>query len=143
MFYFGEYRVALDDKGRMRIPNKIRTQLGSEAVTICAGTDGALFLMTQNEFMEKIAEIAGDTRFDDFGKQKAIRMLSSTVFSPEEDAQGRFILPSRLKEYAGINKKVVFLGAMSRVEIWSEEAYDSIYGTDKLDINGAVSALGI
>lgn len=143
MFYFGEYRVTLDDKGRMRIPNKIRTQLGSESVTICAGTDGALFLMTESEFSGRIAELAEDTPFADFGKQNALRMFSSTVFTPDEDAQGRFILPSKLKEYAKINKKVVFLGAMNRVEIWSEEAYDKVYGADKLDINGAVRALGI
>ena len=70
-------------------------------------------------------------------------MFSSTVFTPEEDAQGRFILPAKLREYAKINKKMVFLGAMNRVEIWSEEKYDEVYGIDKLDINGAVRALGI
>ena len=121
MYYFGEYRVALDDKGRMRIPNKIKSQLGNGSVTICAGTDGALFLMTEEEFTGRIAELAEETPFADFGKQNALRMFSSTVFSPEEDAQGRFVLPSKLREYAKINKKVVFLGAMTRVEIWSEE----------------------
>ncbi len=141
--YFGEYRVALDDKGRMRIPNKIKSQLGGDGVTICAGTDGALFLMTEKQFSERIAELAEETLFGDFAKQNALRMFSSTVFTPEEDAQGRFVLPAKLRDYAKINKKMVFLGAMNRVEIWAEEKYDEVYGIDKLDINGAVRALGI
>ena len=143
MFYFGEYRVALDDKGRMRIPNKIKSQLGTGAVTLCAGTDGSLLLMTEDEFREWIGDVANSTLYKEFEKQNALRMFSSTVFTPEEDAQGRFILPIKLRDYAGINKKIVFLGAMSRIEIWAEEKYDAVYGTDKLDINSAVNTLGI
>ena len=142
MFY-GEYRVVMDDKGRMRIPNKIKSQLGGSAVTICAGTDGALFLMTEEEFKNRIVDLAEDTLFNDFKKQAALRMFSSTVFNPEEDAQGRFILPQKLKDYAHIKKNIVFLGIMQRVEIWAEEEYEAVYGTDKLDINAAVQTLGI
>ena len=143
MIYFGEYRVALDDKGRMRIPNKIKSQLGAEKVTMCAGTDGSILLMTEEEFRNWIGNLAESAQYKDFEKQNALRMFSSTVFVPEEDNQGRFILPQKLREYAKIEKKVVYLGAMNRVEIWAEEIYDSKYGLDKLDINSAVSALGI
>ena len=143
MTYLGEYRVTLDDKGRMRIPNKIKSQLGSNTVTICAGTDHCLFLMTEKEFSEKIIDLAEETPFKAFPKQKALRMFSSTVFVPEEDAQGRFVLPQKLKAYSGIDKKIVFLGAIDRVEIWSEEAYEAEFGLDEININSAVEILGI
>lgn len=143
MTYLGEYRVTLDDKSRMRIPNKIKAQLGSDAVTICAGTDHCLFLMTEKEFSENIIDLAMETPFKSFPKQKALRMFSSTVFVPDEDAQGRFVLPQKLKTYSGIDKRVVFLGAINRVEIWSEEAYEEQFGLDEININNAVEVLGI
>ena len=141
--YFGEYHVALDDKGRMRIPNKLKAQFGSATVTICAGTDHCLFLMTESEFSEKFVELSEDTRYKDFERQRALRMISSTVFFPEEDAQGRFILPPKLKDYASINKGIMFLGTGTKVEIWAEEEYNAVYGVDNININKAVETLGI
>ncbi|MBO5304632.1 MAG: hypothetical protein J6A99_03030 [Clostridia bacterium] len=141
--YFGEYKVALDDKGRMRIPNKMKAQIGTEAVVICAGTDRSLFVMTESEFHEWVGKFSERVLMRDLEKQNAIRMISSTVFMPEEDAQGRFVLPQKLKEYAGINKKVVFLGLNQRVEIWAEESYEQKFGVDNWDINSAVNALWV
>lgn len=143
MFYYGEYRVVMDDKGRMRIPNKIKSQLGSGAVTIFAGGQDVLYLMTEEEFKAKVADLAEDTPFGDQKRQNALRMFSSTVFTPEEDAQGRFILPAKPKSIAGIKKNIVFLGAMNRVEIWAEEKYEAQFGLDKLDVNSALTTLGI
>ncbi len=142
MFYFGEYHLALDDKFRMRIPNKLKAMLG-EDYAICAGTDHCLFLMTQKQFNDLFMDVAEDTPFSKTAKQEAIRKLSSTVLIPEEDAQGRFVLPAKLKNYCGIKKKVVFLGAMNRIEIWSEEVYNEKYSLDKVDINQVVEELKI
>ncbi len=141
--YVGEYRVALDDKSRMRIPSKLKNQLGGQAVTICAGTEKSLFLMTETQFRKWVGESAENSLISERERQNALRMISSTVFYPEEDGQGRFVLPAKLRAYAGIDKKVVFLGAINRIEIWSEEAYEASYGVDQLDINAAVKALNM
>ena len=141
--YVGEYRGALDDKSRMRIPSKLKNQLGGQAVTICAGTEKALFLMTETQFRKWVGESAENSLISERERQNALRMISSTVFYPEEDGQGRFVLPAKLRAYAGIDKKVVFLGAINRIEIWSEEAYEASYGVDQLDINAAVKALNM
>ena len=141
-FYTGEFRVVMDDKGRMRIPNKIKTQLGNAQYMICAGTDKSLLLMTNEEFKEKVVELANDTKLSEFDKQNALRALSSTVFFPEEDAQGRFVLQEKLKEYAGIKKEIVFLGAFTRIEIWAAERY-KYCAVNELDINSIVKELGL
>lgn len=142
MFYFGEYRLSLDDKSRMRVPNKLRAMLDKE-YAICAGTDNCLFLMTLKQFNDLFVEVAEDTPFSKTAKQEALRKISSTVIIPEEDAQGRFVLPQKLRSYAGINKKLVFLGAMNRIEIWSEEKYEQKYALDKLNIDDVVKELNI
>jgi MraZ protein len=39
------------------------------------------------------------------------------------DKQGRILIPSNLREYAGIEKDVVSVGVLNRVEIWSKEKW--------------------
>ena len=41
------------------------------------------------------------------------------------DKQGRILLPSVLREFAGLEKEVVLVGVASRVEIWSKEKWES------------------
>ena len=38
------------------------------------------------------------------------------------DSQGRVLIPTNLREYAHINKDLVTVGAMNKVEIWSAES---------------------
>ena len=58
-------------------------------------------------------------------------MFFSSIFSAEEDAQGRVVIPSMLKRIAGIQKEIVTIGRGKRLEIWAaEKYYDYINGVD-------------
>lgn len=58
---------------------------------------------------------------------------------------GRGLIPQNLKEYAGIEKEIVSIGVLSRVEVWSKEKWneynDSDINFDK--ISEKMSELGI
>ena len=138
--FCGEYRLSLDEKGRMRIPNKLRAKLGSEYV-MYAGTDDSLIIVPQKDFDEKYADQMASTRLMDAEEQRAFRRLCSTTFEPEEDAQGRFVLPAKLKTLANIKKKMVFLGVIDRIEVFSEEVYDAEFAPEKIDMNDVVKTL--
>lgn len=141
--YAGNYKIALDEKGRMRIPNKLRAKLDGE-VLLFAGTNGCLFLMTAKEFDENISSKVKDIPLSDFEKQNEIRRIASTLQEIEEDNQGRFVLQPNLKRHAHINKKVVFLGALNRIEIWSEEQYAAQFiEGDGVDIDKSVKTLEV
>ncbi|MGI6136583.1 MAG: cell division/cell wall cluster transcriptional repressor MraZ [Clostridiales bacterium] len=122
MIFFGEYNIQLDDKNRMRIPNKLRSLI-NEPVYILHGTGGCLFVMNESEF-KKFVERFNHVPISDIKAQEAIRKIMSSVFPVEEDAQGRFVLPKKAKDYANINKQIVFIGANSRMEIWGQENYE-------------------
>lgn len=141
-FFVGEYRVSLDDKGRMRVPNKLREQLKSDYV-LFAGTSNCIVLSTREYFQEKYLPKIIGSLMSESEKQEAMRMLGSTMQTPEEDGQGRFMLQQKLKDVAHIKKKMVFLGVFERIEIWSEEVYDKKYSIDKLDMNKVVKVLEI
>lgn len=45
----------------------------------------------------------------------------SGFYTIQPDAQGRYLLPQALKDYAHIDKNVITVGVFNRLEIWSEE----------------------
>ena len=67
--------------------------------------------------------------------------LFDSVFSAEEDAQGRVVLPPRLKKMAGITKDVVTLGRGKRLEIWAADRYQAYL--DGIDYDAELKKLGI
>ena len=62
---------------------------------------------------------------------------------PELDKQGRILIPAKLREFAALEKEIVFVGALSKVEIWSKERWDENDILDMQDIADQLSDLGI
>ena len=60
----------------------------------------------------------------DPGAQAFDRLFVAGASECEADKQGRFLLPPNLREYAGLIKDAVITGLITRVEIWSAEAWD-------------------
>lgn len=119
--FMGEYNHSIDAKGRLIVPSKFREQLGSEFV-VTKGLDGCLFVYSNEEWKhieEKFREIPLTTK----DARKFSRFFFAGAASCEVDKQGRILLPANLREYAGIEKEVVSVGVLSRVEIWSKERW--------------------
>jgi MraZ protein len=61
--------------------------------------------------------------------QKAVRDYSRVFFASASDEvpdkQGRITVPPALREYAGLSKDCVVIGANTRVEVWDREAWES------------------
>ena len=66
-------------------------------------------------------------------KRSAQSKILSLASEVEPDEQGRFILPANLKDFAKIDKNIVINGAGSKVEIWSEEKWDSYSAIENFD----------
>ena len=72
---------------------------------------------------------------------EASTLFFGSIFSAEEDAQGRVVLPTSLKKMAGINKNIVTLGRGKRLEIWAAEKYYEYI--DGIDYDAELKKLGI
>ena len=58
--------------------------------------------------------------------------------------QGRVLIPANLREKAGLEKDIVFVGVMSKIEIWSKEHWDENDDFDNVDeIAEHMSELGL
>lgn len=123
MFLVGNYQHALDDKNRIRLPSKYREKMGSSYL-LMPGTDGCIFVYPADE-EEKIFKTLLDLDSFDPERAEEIRRLTENAAMVDADGQGRFILPNDILEIANITKNVRIVGAISKVEIWSEELYQA------------------
>lgn len=124
--YFGEYRHQIDEKGRIRIPTKLKAQLGERPFITRSANNAHKCLRVlpgaqANEIFN--AEFGGLSVLTD--DSKAVRIMASSGFMAEEDKAGRILLPQRLIDYAHLSKNIVTVGVFNRVEIWDEDEWEA------------------
>ncbi|MEQ8236083.1 MAG: division/cell wall cluster transcriptional repressor MraZ [Syntrophomonadaceae bacterium] len=115
--FLGEYQHSLDSKGRIIIPAKLREELGNRFIAT-KGLDNCIFLYPIEEWKAIEAKVKAlpFTRAD---VRSFTRFFFSGASEMEIDKQGRIVLPTNLRDYAGIDKDLVIIGVgANRVEIW-------------------------
>lgn len=122
--FCGMFEHQLDDKKRIRIPAKFRKGLtgehGEKTYSFARGMNGCIYVFPDDVLEETVQAIAGEKMGE---ASKASLIFMASIFSAEEDAQGRVVLPSMLREIAGIQKDVITVGRGKRLEIWASEKY--------------------
>lgn len=119
---------AVDDKGRVVIPMRFRSQLG-EPFVITRGLHRCLFLFTMEEWNALTDKLTEGPLFD-LERMKLQRFFFEQAQEVTPDTQGRIAIPQELREWAGItpNSEVRIIGCTRRVEVWSRERYRQVYG---------------
>ncbi len=138
--FIGEYQVSLDEKGRLAIPIKFRNLLKSKVV-VTRGLDQSLFLYNINEW-KKLAEKLASLPISTSNTRAFSRMMLAGAMDLEMDKQGRITLPGYLKDFARIGKKAVVAGLYNRIEIWSEELWQTYKKQTEKDSNEIAEQLG-
>ena len=72
------------------------------------------------------------------------RVLFASAYDDAPDRQGRIVIPAPLREYAGLVKDCVVVGADTRIEIWDAAAWETYLAQTEqsfVDIDGEVVPL--
>lgn len=117
----GEYQHSLDSKGRLSVPVKFRSELGSSAI-VTKGLDGCLFLYPKGEW-EKMTMKLANLPVSSSSARAFSRLMLSGAMEVEIDKLGRALLPAYLREYAGVTNEAVLSGVFNRVEIWDKKTW--------------------
>lgn len=112
----GEYKPTIDQKGRLNFPAKLREALGRQFI-ITRGLDNCLNAYSEKEWKALEEGIKSLPRSKRRGLE---RFFFAGAYEASPDKQGRVCIPSNLREYAGIEKNAVVVGASDHVEIWDE-----------------------
>jgi len=125
--FTGEYHHTLDGKGRVIIPSRLREGLGDRFV-ITRGLDHCLFVYPNSEWV-RLEQKLKELPFTKKDSRAFMRLFFSGAMEVEADKQGRVLIPQNLREYAGIEKDVMFIGVSNRVELWSKEAWEEYFNS--------------
>ena len=107
----GEFHHNIDEKGRLIIPSKFRSELG-ERLIITKGLDKCLFVYSESEW-NKVMQKVGSLQFT----KKNVRAFERTFIGGasiiEFDKQGRINITSPLVHYANITKECVIIALVN------------------------------
>ena len=103
------------------MPAKLREDIGEKFI-VTKGLDGSLFGFSQEEwknFEEKLKTLPLTNK----NSRDFVRFFLSGAVECEIDKQGRFLIASNLREYAGMEKEVVIIGVGTRIEFWDKQKW--------------------
>jgi MraZ protein len=122
----GEYECKLDAKGRFMLPAALRKQLPDDQqveFVINRGLDQCLVLYPQEVWDREMVRIQARSPYD--RKNRAFtRMFLNGATKLSLDGNARVLLPKRLMEHASLEKDLVLIAQIDKVEIWDKQAYE-------------------
>lgn len=131
--FLGEIECTLDVKGRMMIPARFRRLVPEDTGSIYVvsmGKERCLNLFPLHEWNETIVSKLQEMPPGP-DKRNAIRFFSSRSSTLKIDKTGRIAIPSPLLDAIGNPKKVMVVGALNYMEIWSLDEYRK--GAERID----------
>lgn len=115
--FTGEYRHAVDDKGRLAVPSRFRAQLAGNVV-VARWLDACLAVFPMAAWDELSTKVGGLPMTDPAARLLQ-RQLFAGAFETELDRQGRVLVPQSLRTFAQLDTEALVLGARDHAEIWA------------------------
>lgn len=136
--FMGEYHYAIDDKGRLTIPSKLRYELGENFI-VTRGLDNCLFIYPKSEWNEIITKYRELPNTKD--ARNFMRFFLSGATECEFDKQGRINVMAPLIKFADLKKECVIIGVNDRLEVWSKERWEQFIETNEENLSDIADSL--
>jgi MraZ protein len=127
--FLGEFEATLDSKGRFLLPAGFKKQLPEEEsnrFVINRGFEKCLTLYPVKNWEPLFADISKLNDFDPKVREFRRYFLNGATFV-EPDSAGRLLVPPNLKEHAGLEKDIVLVAAVNKIEIWDSNKYKQFF----------------
>ena len=122
------------------LPSTFRSHLAERGFV--SQYDACLGVWTEEGFADVAKRLTEKIR-EGLAPQDAMRAFSANAAEVKPDSQGRILLPQRLREFAGLERDVVVIGAIDRIEIWDSNRWGAASARADESLVRAVTALGI
>ena len=121
--FSGSFDHSLDGKGRAIIPSSYRDSLGEDFTITINPNKTAVAIYPKEMWDQQLERLSHINPMDKIGL-KYERYLMSVSFSGNSmDAQGRVLIPAKLRAKLGRTRDIVFVGLNSYIEIWDAQTY--------------------
>ena len=133
--FLGTHTPRLDEKGRLILPAKYRDEL-AEGVVITKGQERCLYVWPLAEFT-RVTTAMRDAQMSGKTLRDHSRVLFASASDEVPDKQGRITVPPGLRQYAGLDRDCVVIGANTRMEIWDAAAWETYLETQEESFSDA------
>jgi MraZ protein len=133
--FIGSFNYSIDSKGRISIPAKLRKFVdpkANDSFVMTRGTSKCIDIYPMNLWEDLVQEKLKILNNFDPNQAMFLRMFLQQAAEDKLDTQSRLLIPKNLIEYAEIEKDVLILGAIKRIEIWNPRIYEEYLQTSKL-----------
>ena len=124
------------------MPARFRERLGSGFFVTIADPDQCLLLYPASVWAEFCAKLEAAPVKDD-SYRTSVRYLFAHTEEASCDSQGRVLLPAGLRTWANIEKDVVSIGTLTRVEVWAADKHAGTEASDKPNLSNFRTELGL
>lgn len=122
--FIGEFEYRIDEKGRVPVPPKFRTdELKKDGMVLFPGIEKCITIYPISEW-KKLAETLTAGSIIPSKLRKLNRAIFATAFNAEIDGQGRIMVPAQLRQYAELNDEVVVTGINTFFELWNKKEWE-------------------
>lgn len=118
----GKNTNSLDPKGRVIIPAAFRDDL-KERFVLTRGLDPCLYIFPLTEWVSFVERLRASLPTSKKEYRDTINFFTHNAVECEADKQGRILIPQDLREYASLDKDILFVGDYSKVQVWSPALY--------------------
>jgi MraZ protein len=122
----GSYTYAVDEKGRVSLPAKLRKYVSPEAnetFVVTRGFEKCLFVYPVDEWNKLEGALRNLSSYDP-EHRRFIRVLLELASESQLDSQARLSIPQELRDYAEIKDEVRIIGTLDKIELWNPKVYD-------------------
>jgi len=127
----GEYEATIDSKGRFLLPAGIKKQLPEGELPVFVinrGFEKCLSMYPMKSWAPLFESISSLNDFDT-KVMEFIRYFLNGAMQIELDSAGRMLLPKSLIEHGGLDKDIILVSAMNKMEIWDKNKYQQFFET--------------
>lgn len=121
--FLGTFSLRLDEKNRLVLPAKYRTEL-ADGLVMTRGQERCVYVFPREAFERVMADLSA-APLTNRAARDYTRMLLSGAQDEVPDKQGRVTVSPLLRSYASLTRDVAVLGVGARLEIWDAETWQA------------------
>lgn len=127
--FLGEYEVTVDAKGRFLLPAAIKRKLPEDSPSLFVINRGFEKCLTLYPIRNWQPIMEGISKLNDFDPKvrEFRRYFFNGATELELDTAGRLLIPPNLRDHANIDKDVVLVGSIQKIEIWDQQNYREFF----------------
>lgn len=144
----GQFEHTMDAKGRISLPARFRevlTELSSspenaERVILTRTFQKCLVLYPLEQWMNFEEKVRQLPQFDP-RVQQLKRVYIAGAIECSLDSHGRVLVPQSMREFAGFDRELVWIGQLDTMELWSKDRWDAALDEAMQDPTGLAEAM--